>query len=125
MGVSNGSSEPIAWQALQLRSVGGTKPDATVQLRVSGQPVESTATGKGAVDSAIRAIKKAVPRANECTLGELRVHPLAKGSDDMCKVQVQVAHKGRGYRGFAASAGTVETAAKAFADALNQLSSAP
>ncbi|MEH0007765.1 MAG: 2-isopropylmalate synthase [Flavobacteriales bacterium] len=123
MGVSKGSAERIAWEALQLRSASGAQPEATVCLNISGQSFEATATGNGSVDAAIRAIKKVVP--SECTMGEWCIQPMTKGSDDICKVHVQAKCKGKVYSGFAAHTDIVEAAAKAFVDALNQAISTP
>jgi 2-isopropylmalate synthase len=105
---------------LQATSGIGMKPVASVGLDIAGEKFESAATGNGPVDAAINALRQIVRR--HVTIKEFTIQGISQGSDDNCKVHLQVECEGRIYYGFGASTDIVAAAIEAYVDCLNKCS---
>lgn len=105
---------------VQATSGVGMKPVASIGLDISGEKFEAAATGNGPVDAAVNAVKKIISKP--VTLTEFTIQGVSKGSDDTCKVHMQVEHGGGMYYGFGCSTDIVATSIEAYVDALNKFS---
>jgi 2-isopropylmalate synthase len=92
---------------------------ASVCLNIAGEKFEAAASGNGPVDAAIKAVKTIIRR--QMTIQEFLIQALNKGSDDVGKVHMQVAHDGNVYYGFAANTDIVAASVEAFIDAVNKI----
>jgi 2-isopropylmalate synthase len=104
---------------LQATSGIGMKPVASVGLDIAGEKFESAATGNGPVDAAINALRQIVRR--HLTINEFTIQGVTKGSDDCCKVHMQVENEGRVYYGFGASTDIVTASIEAYVDCINKI----
>ena len=104
---------------LQATSGIGMKPVASVGVDIAGEKFEAAATGNGPVDASINALRQIVKR--QITINEYTIQSVSKGSDDCCKVHMQVEHEGRYYYGFAASTDIVTASIEAYVDCINKI----
>ena len=104
---------------LQATSGIGMKPVASIGVDIAGEKFEAAATGNGPVDASINALRQIVRR--HITLTEFTIQGVTKGSDDTCKVHMQVEHEGRVCYGFGASTDIVTASVEAYVDCLNKL----
>ena len=104
---------------LQATSGIGMKPVASVGVDIAGEKFEAAATGNGPVDASINALRQIVKR--QITINEYTIQGVSKGSDDCCKVHMQVEHEGRYYYGFAASTDIVTASIEAYVDCINKI----
>ncbi len=104
---------------IQVVSGKGVMPVATIRLDISGEKFDSSATGNGPVDAAIKAVKNVIHR--EVILEEFLIQAITKGSDDVGKVHMQVACGDRMLHGFGANTDIVTASVEAFIDALNKI----
>jgi 2-isopropylmalate synthase len=108
----------IRLEYLQVTSGVGVRAVACVCLSIAGERFEAAASGNGPVDAAIRAVKRIVHR--QMTIQEFLIQAINKGSDDVGKVHMQVAHEGGVFYGFAANTDIVAASVEAFVDAINK-----
>ncbi|MGM9739590.1 MAG: 2-isopropylmalate synthase [Candidatus Cryptobacteroides sp.] len=106
---------------LQATSGIGMKPVASVGLDIAGEKFEAAATGNGPVDAAINALRQIVKR--KITINEFTIQGISKGSDDCCKVHMQVEYEGHIFYGFAASTDIVTASIDAYVDCINKIHS--
>ena len=104
---------------LQATSGVGMKPVASVGLDIAGEKFEAAATGNGPVDAAINALRQIVKR--KITINEFTIQGISKGSDDCCKVHMQVEYEGHIFYGFAASTDIVTASIDAYVDCMNKI----
>ena len=104
---------------LQAASGVGMKPVASVGLDIAGEKFEAAATGNGPVDAAINALRQIVKR--KITINEFTIQGISKGSDDCCKVHMQVEYEGHIFYGFAASTDIVTASIDAYVDCINKI----
>ena len=104
---------------LQATSGVGMKPVASVGLDIAGEKFEAAATGNGPVDAAINALRQIVKR--KITINEFTIQGISKGSDDCCKVHMQVEYEGHIFYGFAASTDIVSASIGAYVDCINKI----
>ncbi len=104
---------------LQATSGIGMKPVASIGLDISGEKFEAAATGNGPVDAAIKAVRQIIKRP--VTLTEFTIQGVSKGSDDTCKVHVQVESEGRSYYGFGINTDIVTASIESYLDAINKI----
>ena len=104
---------------LQATSGIGMKPVASVGLDIAGEKFEAAATGNGPVDAAINALRQIVKR--KITINEFTIQGISKGSDDCCKVHMQVEYEGHIFYGFAASTDIVTASIDAYVDCINKI----
>lgn len=105
---------------LQVVTGKNLTPMATVRLNISGELFTETKSGNGPVDAALKCIKNILHR--KVKLQEFLIQAMTRGSDDMGKVHMQVAHNGDIYFGFAANTDIVTASVEAFLDAVNKMS---
>ncbi len=103
---------------LQVTTGVGVQPVASIGLNIAGEKFTAAATGNGPVDAAINALKQIIHR--QMTLKEMTIQSINKGSDDTCKVHVQVEHDGHVYYGFAANTDIVSASVEAYLDCINR-----
>ncbi|MBQ0073660.1 MAG: 2-isopropylmalate synthase [Prevotella sp.] len=119
VGASASSEEShVKLEALQVTSGKGVTPVAAIKLKIANEVFEAAATGNGPVDASIKALKNIIRRQME--LKELTIQAISKGSDDMCKVHVQVEHEGSVYFGFGSNTDIVAASVEAYIDCINK-----
>ena len=104
---------------LQATSGIGMKPVASIGVDISGEKFEAAATGNGPVDASINALRQIVRRP--VNINEFTVQGITHGSDDSCKVHMQVESEGKVYYGFGASTDIVTASVEAYVDSLNKI----
>ena len=118
-GADRASARHIKVDWLQATSGIGMKPVASIGLDIAGEKFEAAATGNGPVDASINALRKIISK--QVTLNEFTIQGVSKGSDDCCKVHMQVEHEGRVYYGFGASTDIVTASIEAYVDCINKI----
>jgi 2-isopropylmalate synthase len=103
---------------LQVTSGIGIRSVASVGMDIAGEKFESSASGNGPVDAAIKAIKQIIRR--ETVIEEFLIQAINRGSDDTGKVHMQVEHDGTVYYGFSANTDIIAASAEAFINAVNK-----
>jgi 2-isopropylmalate synthase len=111
-------SNRIKLEYLQVTSGVGVRAVASIGLDIAGEKFESSASGNGPVDAAIRALKQIIRR--KMTIQEFLIQAINKGSDDVGKVHMQVAHEGVNYYGFSANTDIIAASVEAYIDAINK-----
>jgi len=106
-------------EKLQVLCGKGTTPVASVAILWNGECHTATAEGNGPVDASINAVKKILTQ--KVRIEEFLIQAITRGSDDLGKVHMQVAHKNVVYYGFSASTDIVTASVKAFIDAMSQI----
>ena len=114
---AHGRRIKVDW--LQATSGIGMKPVASIGLDIAGEKFEAAATGNGPVDASINALRQIVHRP--MTINEFTVQGITKGSDDSCKVHMQVESEGKVYYGFGASTDIVSASVEAYVDCINKI----
>ena len=92
---------------------------ASVGLSIAGEHFEAASTGNGPVDAAINAIRNIIRR--NVTIKELTIQNISGGSDDTCKVHMQVECEGHIYYGFGTNTDIVASSVEAYVDCLNKV----
>ena len=118
-GADRAAARHIKVDWLQATSGIGVRPVASVGLDIAGEKFEAAATGNGPVDAAINALRQIVRR--HVTINEFTIQGVTKGSDDCCKVHMQVENEGRVYYGFGASTDIVTASIEAYVDCINKI----
>lgn len=118
-GVHTAQERHIKVDWLQATSCVGMKPVASVGLDIAGEKFEAAATGNGPVDAAINAIRQIIKR--HINLTEYTIQGVTKGSDDTCKVHMQVECDGRLHYGLGMSTDIVTASIDAYVDCLNKI----
>lgn len=108
----------IKLEYMQVTSGIGIRNIANVGLDIAGEKFESSATGNGPVDAAIKAVKNIVRR--QTTIQEFLIQAINKGSDDVGKVHMQLEYEGQTYYGFSANTDIVAASVEAFVNAINK-----
>ena len=103
---------------LQATSGIGMKPVASIGIDIAGEKFEAAATGNGPVDASINALRQIVKR--QITINEFTIQGVSKGSDDCCKVHMQVENEGKLYYGFGANTDIVSASIEAYVDCINK-----
>ena len=114
----NTSEHLVKMESLQVTSGKGITPVAAIKLKIANEVFEAAATGNGPVDASIKALKQIIHRQME--LKELTIQAISKGSDDLCKVHVQVEHEGTVYYGFGSNTDIVTATVEAYIDCINK-----
>ncbi|MFV0536653.1 MAG: 2-isopropylmalate synthase [Dysgonomonas sp.] len=117
-GKETGKMHRIKMDYLQVTSGIGIRSVASVGMDIAGEKFESSASGNGPVDAAIKAIKQIIRR--ETVIEEFLIQAINRGSDDTGKVHMQVEHDGAVYYGFSANTDIVAASAEAFINAVNK-----
>ena len=108
-------------QVKTLRVIAGTEgpQEAHLTLVVDGVEKSATATGDGPVDAVFNAIQEVTPHA--AVLRLFQVHAVTEGTDAQAQVSVRLEEDGRIATGQAADTDTLTASAKAYVNALNNL----
>lgn len=106
-------------ELLQVTCGKSTIPVATVGLKINGEVHTSTASGNGPIDAAFTAVKHLISKTVH--LEEFLIQAITKGSDDLGKVHIQVAHQEKIYYGFGTNTDIVTASVEAFIDALSKI----
>ena len=116
---AHGQEHHIKLEYLQVTSGIGVRQVASVGLNIAGEQFESASTGNGPVDAAINAIRNIIRR--NVVIKELTIQNIAGGSDDTCKVHMQVECEGHIYYGFGTNTDIVASSVEAYVDCLNKV----
>ncbi len=119
LAVAHGQDHHIKLEYLQVTSGIGVRQVASVGLNIAGEQFESASTGNGPVDAAINAIRNIIRRT--VVIKELTIQNIAGGSDDTCKVHMQVESDGHIYYGFGTNTDIVASSVEAYVDCLNKI----
>jgi 2-isopropylmalate synthase len=108
-------------QVKKLRVIAGTEgpQEAFLTLAIDGEETSANATGDGPVDAVFNAIRKCAP--HEAMLRLFQVHAVTEGTDAQAQVSVRLEEDGRIATGQAADTDTLTASAKAYINALNNL----
>ncbi|MCQ2118496.1 MAG: 2-isopropylmalate synthase [Bacteroidales bacterium] len=104
---------------LQASSGIGMKPVASIGVDISGEKFTAAATGNGPVDAAINAIRQIIKKP--VTINEFTIQGVTKGSDDTCKVHMQVGSGHQICYGFGSDTDIVTASIEAYVDCLNKI----
>ena len=117
-GADLSAKKHVRLEALEVTTGKGVVPDATIRLNVDGEVFEAKSTGNGPLDASIKALKKIIKRT--MTLKEMTIQALSKGSDDACKVHMQVENDNHLYYGFGSDTDIVTASVEAYIDCINK-----
>jgi 2-isopropylmalate synthase len=108
-------------QVKNLRVIAGTEgpQEAFLTVTIDGEEKSANATGDGPVDAVFNAIHKVAP--HEAILRLFQVHAVTEGTDAQAQVSVRLEEDGRIATGQAADTDTLTASAKAYINALNNL----
>src|SRR5947208_9247813 len=108
-------------QVKHLRVIAGTEgpQEAFLTVTIDGEEKSANATGDGPVDAVFNAIQKVAP--HEAILRLFQVHAVTEGTDAQAQVSVRLEEDGRIATGQAADTDTLTASAKAYINALNNL----
>jgi len=118
-GAERTSNHHIHLDFLQVTCGSGIRPVASIGLDISGEKFANAAVGNGPVDAAINALRNIIKRP--LTLKEFTIQNITKGTNDACKVHMQVECENRVYYGFATNTDIVTAAVEAYIDCLNKI----
>ncbi len=118
VGAEKAEGNHIQLESLQVTTGKGVTPIAAIRLKVANEMFESAGIGNGPVDASINALKQIIKR--EMTLKEMTIQAISKGSDDSCKVHMQVEHNGHLYYGFGTDTDIVTASIEAYIDCINK-----
>ncbi len=117
-GADKAENNHIQLESLQVTTGKGVTPIAAIRLKVANEIFEAAGIGNGPVDASINALKQIIHR--QMTLKEMTIQAISKGSDDMCKVHLQVEHEGHVYYGFGSDTDIVTASVEAYIDCINK-----
>ena len=108
-------------QVKHLRVIAGTEgpQEAFLTVTIEGVEKSANATGDGPVDAVFNAIHLVAP--HEAVLRLFQVHAVTEGTDAQAQVSVRLEEDGRIATGQAADTDTLTASAKAYINALNNL----
>lgn len=117
-GAQSAEDNHIQLQSLQVTTGKGVTPIAAIRLKIANEMFEAAGIGNGPVDASINALKQIIRR--EMTLKEMTIQAISKGSDDLCKVHMQVEHDGHIFYGFGSDTDIVTASIEAYIDCINK-----
>jgi 2-isopropylmalate synthase len=117
-GTEKAENNHIQLESLQVTTGKGVTPIAAIRLKVANEIFEAAGIGNGPVDASIKALKQIIRR--EMTLKEMTIQAISKGSDDLCKVHIQVEHDNHIYYGFGSDTDIVTASVEAYIDCINK-----
>ncbi|MBE6331350.1 MAG: 2-isopropylmalate synthase [Bacteroidales bacterium] len=118
VGAEKTGDNHIQLESLQVTTGKGVTPIAAIRLKVANEIFQAASTGNGPVDASIKALKQIIRR--EMTLKEMTIQAISKGSDDSCKVHMQVEHDNHIYYGFGTDTDIVTASVEAYIDCINK-----
>ena len=117
-GADTAAIKHVKLDSLQVTIGKGVPLIAVIRLNVAGEEFEAASTGNGPLDASIKALKQIIHR--KMTLKEMTIQALSKGSDDVCKVHMQVENDGHLYYGFGSDTDIVTASVEAYIDCINK-----
>ena len=117
-GTEKAENNHVQLESLQVTTGKGVTPIAAIRLKVANEIFEAAGIGNGPVDASIKALKQIIRR--EMTLKEMTIQAISKGSDDLCKVHIQVEHDNHIYYGFRSDTDIVTASVEAYIDCINK-----
>ena len=117
-GTEKAENNHVQLESLQVTTGKGVTPIAAIRLKVANEIFEAAGIGNGPVDASIKALKQIIRR--EMTLKEMTIQAISKGSDDLCKVHIQVEHDNHIYYGFGSDTDIVTASVEAYIDCINK-----
>ena len=117
-GTEKAENNHVQLESLQVTTGKGVTPIAAIRLKVANEIFEAAGIGNGPVDASIKALKQIIRR--EMTLKEMTIQAISKGSDDLCKVHIQVEHDNHIYYGFGSDTDIVTASVEAYSDCINK-----
>ena len=111
-------NKKVRLESLQVLTGKGVTPYAKIRLMVEKESFEAESSGNGPLDASIKALKKIIKRT--MTLKEMTIQALSKGSDDVCKVHMQVENDNHLYYGFGSDTDIVTASVEAYIDCINK-----
>jgi len=117
-GAQSAEENHIQLESLQVTTGKGVTPIAAIRLKVANEMFEAAGIGNGPVDASINALKQIIRR--EMTLKEMTIQAISKGSDDLCKVHMQVEHDNHIFYGFGSDTDIVTASIEAYIDCINK-----
>ena len=117
-GTEKAENNHVQLESLQVTTGKGVTPIAAIRLKVANEIFEAAGIGNGPVDASIKALKQIIRR--EMTLKEMTIQAISKGSDDLCKVHIQVEHDNHIYYGFGSDTDIVTASVEAHIDCINK-----
>ncbi len=118
VGAEKTGDSHIQLESLQVTTGKGVTPIAAIRLKVANEMFQAASTGNGPVDASVKALKQIIRR--EMTLKEMTIQAISKGSDDSCKVHMQVEHDNHIYYGFGTDTDIVTASVEAYIDCINK-----
>ena len=118
VGAEKAEDNHVQLESLQVTTGKGVTPIAAIRLKVANELFEAAGVGNGPVDASIKALKQIIRR--EMTLKEMTIQAISKGSDDLCKVHMQVEHDNHTYYGFGTDTDIVTASVEAYIDCINK-----
>ncbi len=118
VGAEKAEGNHIQLESLQVTTGKGVTPIAAIRLKVANELFEAAGIGNGPVDASIKALKQIIKR--EMTIKEMTIQAISKGSDDLCKVHMQVEHNSHIYYGFGTDTDIVTASVEAYIDCINK-----
>ncbi|NHN88436.1 2-isopropylmalate synthase [Acetobacter conturbans] len=109
----------IRFLSLDVASGSRRAAEATLDLEIDGEAVETTANGNGPVDAAFNAIRSAFP--HDARLALFSVGAVTEGTDAQARTTVRLEENGKMVDGQGADADTVVSAVRSYIHALNKL----
>lgn len=117
-GADMSATKHVRLERLEVTTGKGVTPVADIRLNVSGQMFDAVSTGNGPLDASIKALKQIIRKT--MTLKEMTIQALSKGSDDLCKVHMQVEYDSNLYYGFGSDTDIVTASVEAYIDCINK-----
>ncbi|MBR0036740.1 MAG: 2-isopropylmalate synthase [Bacteroidales bacterium] len=117
-GADKAENNHIQLESLQVTTGKGVTPIAAIRVKVANEIFEAASVGNGPVDASIKALKQIIHR--KMVLKEMTIQAISKGSDDLCKVHMQVEHDGHVYYGFGSDTDIVTASVDAYIDCINK-----
>jgi len=109
---------PVELRYFHVTSGDKLIPTATVKIYKEGEEVIKTAYGDGPIDSALKAVEKAIGVSGR--LKDFSIRSLTYGKDAMGEVRVVVDFEGSTTSGKGTSTDIIEASIKAYIDAYNR-----
>ncbi len=117
-GADKAENNHIQLESLQVTTGKGVTPIAAIRVKVANEVFEAASVGNGPVDASIKALKQIIHR--KMVLKEMTIQAISKGSDDLCKVHMQVEHDNHVYYGFGSDTDIVTASVDAYIDCINK-----
>jgi len=125
MGKEDESTNKIKLELVEVMCGFPLKPMATIKLNVEGVEYTAAANGNGPVDASYNAVNSILKKAKKAkilpTLREFLIQAVTRGSDDTCKVSVQLEKSKKLYYGYGTDTDIVVASGRAYIDGLNRI----